>query len=173
MFSFWFFNQTEYSIRFTIKRKTVATLIFLAIWKESEIFFCEAFARYFYCGNWRGKTTPNFFFPCSFPRVWRLSRHQGGLIQGPLCHHSTAVLRGFRGCPQMGAHYAERRMSLGQPIYFFQSNLRAWSGPCGRNFFLLFFFLFFCIFLLTAKIIWSCWQFPFDCEPNEILSDSG
>ena len=50
-------------------------------------------------------------------RETALSRHNGGLIEGPLIPPNITVLwwpDRFQGDPQLGSHDAERRLSLGQ-----------------------------------------------------------
>ena len=37
---YWSWTQLD-SVRFTIKRRTVTTIVFLSVWKQPEIFFCE------------------------------------------------------------------------------------------------------------------------------------
>lgn len=56
-------------------------------------------------------------------------RHDGGPIRGPPDtpqNHGSVVQKGLRVPPQLGHHYAERCLPLGQPMQIFP----VWSGGC-------------------------------------------
>ena len=93
------------SVSFITNWKNVATIIFLLIWKESQISFRVVTEIGFSSSFRLEKYT-------SAERETCVSRHNGGPIKGPLKPLNTIVLwcsKGFQDGPQFNPHDPDRR----------------------------------------------------------------